>query len=43
MKKKKLASRGKKIMKEAKKIQKQYPKKKWTVCVSEAGKSFKGK
>ena len=41
--KKQLASRGKKIMAEAKKIQKKHPRKKWTSCVAEAGKKFKGK
>lgn len=38
---KKLASRGKQIMKLAKGIQKQYPRKKWTTCVKEAGKIWK--
>lgn len=37
----KIASIGKKIMTEAKKIRKASPRKKWTSCVAEAGRKFK--
>jgi hypothetical protein len=43
MTKKQLGSRGKKIMAEAKRIQKKHPRKKWTSCVAAAGKKMKGK
>jgi hypothetical protein len=41
--KKQMASMGKKITSEAKKIQKASPRKKWTNCMKEAGKKLKGK
>lgn len=41
MTKQKLASQGKKIMTEAKKIRSKSPGKKWTTCVKEAGKKLK--
>ena len=40
---KKIASMGKKIMAEAKKIRKKYPAKKWTTCVKESAKKVKRK
>lgn len=41
MTKAQLGAQGKKIMNKAKLIRKASPKKKWTTCVKEAGKSFK--
>jgi hypothetical protein len=43
MKVKKIASFGKKIMAEAKRIRRKSPSKKWTTCVKEAGKKLKRK
>lgn len=39
----KLASQGSEIMRIAKRIRKANPRKKWTTCVSEAGKEYKRK
>lgn len=41
MTKAKLASMGSKIMAEAKRIRRAHPGKKWTTCVSEAGRKFR--
>lgn len=41
MTKSKLASQGSEIMRIAKRIRKANPRKKWTTCVSEAGKEYK--
>lgn len=41
MTKTKLASMGKKIMTEAKRIRAKSPSKKWTNCVKEAGKKYR--
>ena len=41
--KSKLGQQGTEIMKIAKRIRKDNPRKKWTTCVKEAGKEFKRK
>lgn len=41
MSKAKLSSQGTQIMAIAKKIRKEYPRKKWTTCVKEAGAKWK--
>jgi len=41
MSKKVLGQQGKEIMKIAKRIRKNNPRKKWTTCVKEAGKKYK--
>ncbi len=41
--KKKLGEMGKKITTKAKAIRKANPRKKWTMCMKEAGKALKGK
>ncbi len=43
MSKSKLASQGSEIMRIAKRIRKANPRKKWTTCVSEAGKEYRRK
>jgi len=39
----KLAAMGKSIMAEAKRIRKANPRKKWNICVKEAGKKFRSR
>jgi hypothetical protein len=41
MTKTRLAAQGKEIIRIAKRIRKQNPRKKWTTCMSEAGKEYK--
>lgn len=43
MTKTRLASQGSEIMRIAKRIRRENPRKKWTTCVSEAGKEYRKK